>query len=136
MEDISKFRHLLKNLKIGKILPKLKNTILENAYSPTNKDGNITFSHSEYGELINIETSNLGFDLLTEKGMSNPGPSDWNKNYGVNSSGEHFVRDDDYILMTKVNFGGLDASGVNTQNYFEGWNSQTLWLQQIYNEVV
>ena len=112
------------------------NTILENAYSPDNKDATIKFSHSEYGELIKIETSDLGFDLLTEKGMSDPGPSDWNKNYGVNASGEHFVRDDDYILMTKVNFGDLDGSGVNTQNYFEGWNSETVWLQQIYNDVV
>ena len=137
VEDISKFQTPAKELENWQNLTQAQiNTILENAYSPTNKDGNITFSHSEYGELIKIETSNLGFDLLTEKGMSNPGPGDWNKNYGINSSGEHFVRDDDYILMTKVNFGGLDASGVNTQNYFDGWNSQTLWLQQIYNDVV
>ena len=65
-----------------------------------------------------------------------PSWSELNTTYGINAAGEHFVHDDDYILISKVNFGNLDASAVDTQAYFEGWNSQTLWLQQIYNDIV
>ena len=54
----------------------------------------------------------------------------------VSTQKESILYDDDYILMSKVNFGNLDASAVNTQAYFEGWNSPTLWLQQIYNDIV
>ena len=108
---------------------------MNDAYVPANKDAGITFSHLEYGDLIKIETDNVGYDIIAEKGKI-PTLSELNKTYGINSAGEHFVHDDDHILMTKVNFGNLDASGVNTQNYLEGWDSQTLWLQQIYNDIV
>ena len=108
---------------------------MNDAYSPANKDASITFSHLEYGDLIKIETDNVGYDIIAEKGKI-PTLSELNTTYGINSAGEHFVHDDDYILMSKVNFENLDASAVDTQAYFEGWNSQTLWLQQIYNDIV
>ena len=38
---------------------------------PANKDASITFSHLEYGELIKIETNNLGYDYSNEQNNSN-----------------------------------------------------------------
>ena len=135
-EDIAQFQVPAEKLEnFGNLTQQQINDILSDAYVPTNKDASITFSHLEYGDLIKIETDNVGYDIIAEKGNF-PSWSELNTTYGINSAGEHFVHDDDYILMSKVNFGSLDASAVDTQAYFEGWNSQTLWLQQIYNDIV
>ena len=56
----------------------------------------------EYGDLIKIETDNVGYDIIAKK--ENSTLSELNTTYGINSAGEHFVHDDDYILMSKVNF--------------------------------
>ncbi len=135
-EDIAQFQLPAEKLEnFGNLTQQQINDIFKDAYAPANKDASITFSHLEYGDLIKIETNNVGYDIVAEKGKI-PTLSELNTTYGINAAGEHFVHDDDYILMSKVNFGNLDASAVNTQAYFEGWNSQTLWLQQIYNDIV
>ena len=65
-----------------------------------------------------------------------------NRTYGKNSSGEDFAHDDDFLVLAKVNFGNLDASGVDTKTYIEGWSSGTsgssdiYFLQTIYNDVL
>ena len=47
------------------------NDILKDAYAPANKDARSLFPF-EYGDLIKVETNNVGYDIVAEKGKFLP----------------------------------------------------------------
>ena len=111
---------------------------IDSIYSSAGKDGEVKLTHKEYGDIITVTTDDLSFDLKTLRGGQYPGPlqSDWELTYGKTSTGEHYVHDKDFLGVTKVNFGNLDASALNTQTYFESWGADEESLKYIFADVL
>ena len=137
-EDIAQFQVPAKKLEnFGNLTQQQINDILSDAYVPTNKDASITFSHLEYGDLIKIETDNVGYDIIAEKGNF-PSWSELNTTYGINSAGEHFVHDDDYILMNESDFKKKLKKGIHMFTDLDQYNenSRKKILKMIINTKV